>query len=235
MKKNTICKLITCTTLLVSVSLASFYAGKEHAKAIEVTSLENECEVVDFIELVHTNEKLNIEVKTMVVDDNQESVLVGQNELEKDDLEEEYTEAKTNEYETKQATLYDDTIMVYDKPLTNVSNKIDERFKTPSKIRCTFYVDHGYTKSQTYTKPGVLAGKKEWLGMACNLYAINEDGSIGDFLGTYHFLDTGAGINGDSLKKGESIDMWFSTYSEGDAFREKYGDYVYMEIIEMQG
>lgn len=139
-------------------------------------------------------------------------------------------------YGSEYVTLESDKelVSVYDKAI-KVKDNLKTGFEEPKKIRCTFYIDHGYTKSGTYTRPGVLAGKKEWLGKVCKLYAIDENGNIGEEIGTYEFLDTGAGIGGDSLKEGTSIDMWFSTYAEGESFRDMYGDYVYMEILETHG
>lgn len=58
-----------------------------------------------------------------------------------------------------------------------------------------------------------LAGKSEWLGKACYLYACNSDGSIGECLGYYEFHDTGYGRDGD-IPRGETIDIYMNTYNE---------------------
>ena len=97
-------------------------------------------------------------------------------------------------------------------------------------IRCTGYNDIGYTRSGEWTRPGVIAGKYEWLGKSCNLYRQNDDGSIGELIGTYEFLDTGYGING-SLEKGTSIDVWHPTEDAVWDWMAEYGDYVYIEFI----
>lgn len=104
------------------------------------------------------------------------------------------------------------------------------------KIRCTGYDDVGYTKSGEWTREGVIAGKEEWLHKKCKLYRINEDGSVGELIGEYTFLDTGYGIktktaNGveGSLKLGKSIDVWHPSEASIWEWMDEYGDYVYME------
>jgi len=97
-------------------------------------------------------------------------------------------------------------------------------------IRCTGYIDVGYTRSGEWTRDGVVAGKYEWLGRECNLYRQNEDGSIGEFIGRFEFLDTGYGIEG-SLVKGTSIDVWHPSEDSLWDWVDEYGDYVYMELV----
>ena len=104
------------------------------------------------------------------------------------------------------------------------------------KIRCTGYDDVGYTKSGEWTREGVIAGKEEWLHKKCKLYRINDDGSVGELIGEYTFLDTGYGIktktaNGieGSLKLGKSIDVWHPSEDSIWDWMDEYGDYVYME------
>lgn len=97
-------------------------------------------------------------------------------------------------------------------------------------IRCTGYIDEGYTRSGEWTRKGVVAGRYEWLGKKCNLYSQNKDGSIGEYIGTYEFLDTGYGIKG-SLENGTSIDVWHDSEESLYGWVNKYGDYVYIEFI----
>ena len=114
-------------------------------------------------------------------------------------------------------------------------------FPTPTKIRCTCYVDQGTTASGQETRPGIIAGKKEWLGRCAVLYRIEEDGSIGDLIGIYEFLDTGAGIDtdgdgkGDSIKKGLSVDVWQPSIEQAREWIATYGDYVYIQVVEAEG
>lgn len=104
----------------------------------------------------------------------------------------------------------------------------------PSIIRCTCYCDQGYTKSGQWVREGIVAGKEEWLGMAAVLYEVEEDGSMGDFIGIYEFLDTGYGING-SLQEGTSIDVYCPTLDACYDWIGQHGDYVYLQIIDGKG
>lgn len=114
-------------------------------------------------------------------------------------------------------------------------------FNEPTVIRCTCYTDHGTTASGKETRNGVVAGRKEWLGYVACIYAMNKDGSIGEFIGYYEFLDTGAGIDtdgdgkGDSIKNGTSIDVWLPDNASAKDWQSKYGDYVYIKIVEGVG
>lgn len=109
-----------------------------------------------------------------------------------------------------------------------------ERFAEPSIIRCTCYCDYGYTKSGQYVREGIMAGKKEWLGMTAYIWEVDEDGTVGDFIGIYEFLDTGYGING-SLKNGTSIDVWVPSEDAVWDWIGEHGDYVYLQIIDAKG
>lgn len=115
-----------------------------------------------------------------------------------------------------------------------IGNTYEEGFEEPKYIRCTGYCDYGYTKSGQYVRDGIMAGKKEWLGKTCVVYQVNEDGSCGNMIGMYEFLDTGNGING-SLINGTSVDIWFPTESEVWNWMSTYGDYVYIQIIDAVG
>ena len=73
------------------------------------------------------------------------------------------------------------------------------------------------------------------------LYRIEEDGSIGDMIGIYEFLDTGAGIDtdgdgeGDSIKKGLSVDVWQPSIEQAREWIATYGDYVFIQVVEAEG
>lgn len=114
-------------------------------------------------------------------------------------------------------------------------------FPEPTRIRCTCYTDNGTTASGAQTREGVIAGKREWLGKCAVLYHINEDGSIGDLIGIYEFLDTGSGIDtdgdgkGDSIKKGLSVDVWCPSMDAAREWIREHGDYVFIQIIEAEG
>jgi 3D (Asp-Asp-Asp) domain-containing protein len=109
------------------------------------------------------------------------------------------------------------------------------------KIRCTCYIEHGTTATGCKTREGIAAGRSEDLGKVAAIYSIAEDGSIGDFIGYYEFRDTGAGMDsdgdgiGDTIRTGKSIDVWQPSMDSAKAWIRKYGDYVYIMIIDAEG
>ena len=109
-----------------------------------------------------------------------------------------------------------------------------ESFAEPSVIRCTVYCDQGYTKSGQWVREGIVAGKEEWLGKAAILWEVDEDGSIGEFIGIYEFLDTGYGING-SIVNGTSIDVYCPSLDACWDWIGDHGDYVYLQIVDGKG
>ena len=114
-------------------------------------------------------------------------------------------------------------------------------YKTPQPVRCTCYIEHGITASGIQTRNGIIAGRKEWLGMAAVLYEVKEDGTLGDFIGYYEFCDTGAGIDtdsdgiGDTTATGNSVDVWQHNMGSARAWVKEHGDYVYMQIVPAVG
>lgn len=113
-------------------------------------------------------------------------------------------------------------------------------YKEPAIIRCTCYLDSGTMASGRTTFDGAIAGRREWIGKVAALYKI-EDGKIGDFLGYYEFLDTGAGMDsdgdgyGDTIRDGYSVDIWKPNMSEAKKWIRDNGDYVWMQIIDGKG
>jgi hypothetical protein len=107
--------------------------------------------------------------------------------------------------------------------------------------RCTCYCEPGITASGHYTRPGIVAGRRADLGKVAAIYKVNDDGSMGEFIGYYEFLDTGAGIDtdgdgkGDSIKKGLSIDVFRKSMDDVNSWIAEYGDYVYIEYIDAKG
>ena len=121
------------------------------------------------------------------------------------------------------------------------TDSINKYWDSPQPIRCTCYIEHGYTASGQWTRPHTAAGPREWLGCVGALYQMNEDGSMGDFIGYYEFIDTGAGIDtdgdgkGDTIINGESIDVWRPDMEMAVEWVETYGDYVYLKLINGNG
>ena len=109
------------------------------------------------------------------------------------------------------------------------------------RIRATCYCEPGITYSGHYTHVGICAGRKEDIGKVAAIYAIAEDGGVGDFIGYFEFLDTGAGMDtdgdgkGDSIKKGKSIDVFRNNLASAKEWIRTYGDYVYVKIIDSEG
>ena len=109
------------------------------------------------------------------------------------------------------------------------------------KIRATCYVEHGITYSGHYTHEGTLAGRKEDIGDVAAIYAVAEDGGVGEFIGYFEFYDCGAGFDtdgdgrGDSTIKGKTVDIFRNNLSRAKAWIKTYGDYVYIKRIEAEG
>lgn len=114
-------------------------------------------------------------------------------------------------------------------------------FKEPVKMRCTCYIDRGTTASGQQTRDGICAARRDWIGKVAAIYRIDENGKIGDFLGYYEILDTGAGIDtdgdghGDSIINGQSIDVWQPSIQAARDWVKANGDYVYIKIIDGKG
>lgn len=119
--------------------------------------------------------------------------------------------------------------------------RCDATAQDMKKVRCTCYCEDGITYSGHKTRKGVIAGRREDIGDIAALYAINSDGSLGEFIGYFDFYDIGAGIDtdgdgiGDSILKGKSVDVFKDNLSEVNEFIKTYGDYVFLKIIEAEG
>lgn len=112
------------------------------------------------------------------------------------------------------------------------------------KVSSTAYYDkYGTNSTADGTAPyyGVLAGKREWLGRSCQLYACNADGSVGKLIGSFTFHDTGYGAStgyGSSrilkgrcvgtIENGSCIDIFMRTYAECARYGRKN---VYIKFL----
>ena len=96
------------------------------------------------------------------------------------------------------------------------------------KVNSTGYWNkyNAHCADGTWPTPGVLAGKREWIGKSVDLYDIDHN-----YIGTYTFHDVGygrsIGYGYSKLKKGEclgdieaglTIDIFFSTESECNSY-----------------
>lgn len=101
----------------------------------------------------------------------------------------------------------------------------------------TAYCITGVTASGEYTKPGICAAKKEWLGKTIMVYQKLPDGNIGELIGIYECLDTG-GTKG--IKSGKVVDIWQPDMDSVQKFMDKvYEDgckgHVYIKVLDLEG
>lgn len=113
-------------------------------------------------------------------------------------------------------------------------------FHEPQVMRVTCYAYTGSpTASGKMPKEGrTIAGKRDWMGYAAVLYQVNEDGSIGDYIDTLEFDDTGYGMAteyGGTIELGQSVDVYRDTIDGCYEWISKYGDYCYVQIIPSEG
>lgn len=87
-----------------------------------------------------------------------------------------------------------------------------------------------------------IAGKVSWLNRSVNIYKCNSDGTVGDFIGTYTFDDTGYGAESGideskilegrtvgTIENGTCIDFFFDTEAECVDYGRRN---VYIQFID---
>ena len=92
----------------------------------------------------------------------------------------------------------------------------------------------------------ITIGKDNVLARGVN--AVNEDGSIGEFIGYQEILDTGYGretgigeskiLKGKSIgtiEAGETIDFYMPTLHMAEEWVDTYGDYLYIKLVKGVG
>jgi hypothetical protein len=131
-------------------------------------------------------------------------------------------------------------VAVFQPPITN---PIEE----PTIMRVTCYTANEGAICSTGIKPhyGVVAGAKEWEGKAVLLYTFdyNEGGKpvSKECVGLFTILDTGAGIDtdndgkGDTIKNGQSLDVYVDTKEQAQEWTREYGGYLLAIIVEGEG
>jgi 3D (Asp-Asp-Asp) domain-containing protein len=83
-----------------------------------------------------------------------------------------------------------------------------------------------------------LAGKTEWIGSVAALYEINEDDSIGEFIGYREVEDTGYGVASvkvpgmGTIETGETVDLFIEDREEAIQYGERK---IYIQIIDGEG
>lgn len=91
--------------------------------------------------------------------------------------------------------------------MSAVSVKADElEFHS---MKATAYCLDGITASGQQTREGICASRPEWIGKTAAIY-INDNETIGDFLGYYEIEDTGD----TPIRKGYVIDIWMDDYQD---------------------
>ena len=88
----------------------------------------------------------------------------------------------------------------------------------------TAYCLTGKTATETDTRPGIAASRREWFGKTARVYW-NNNGEPGDLIGEYVIEDTG----GEPIRNGSVIDIWLPTYDECMEFGRRL---VLVEVSE---
>lgn len=101
----------------------------------------------------------------------------------------------------------------------------------------TAYTITGKTASGQYTRPGIAAAKKDWIGKTVILYQRLPDDSVGEVIGTYEILDTG-GTKG--IKGGKVIDIWQPSDADAQEFMNRVYEngckgHIYFQLIDAEG
>lgn len=133
-------------------------------------------------------------------------------------------------------------IILFTKTEANADEASANPYGEPFQIRATCYTWTGNQCADgRYPVQGLtVAGKNDWLGKTAIIYSVNEDGTIGELIGIFEFMDTGYGINvtesdQGSIELGQSIDIYRDTLTECYDWISEYGDYVYIQIVDAKG
>lgn len=123
---------------------------------------------------------------------------------------------------------------------------ITDPLEEPTVMRVTCYTANEGATCSTGVIPhfGVVAGTKEWEGKAVALYTFEYVDGMAvpvECVGLFTILDTGAGIDtdgdgqGDSIKNGQSLDVYVDTGTQAEEWISRYGDYLLVQIIDGEG
>ena len=102
----------------------------------------------------------------------------------------------------------------------------------------------GVTSTGVKAHYGVVAGPPEWEGMVACLYKyeyVNGKPLPIENIGMFTVLDTGDGIDtdgdgrGDTIRNGESIDVYLESEEEVREWQKEYGDYTLLILIDGDG
>lgn len=100
------------------------------------------------------------------------------------------------------------------------------------QVKATAYcLNKNLTAMETKPRPGVVAGKREWLGKTMIAWLDDGEGQIKpeNYYGTFVFEDVGGS---EAIKAGYVIDVWIEGYENAKQFGCK--DLI-IQIIESDG
>ena len=129
---------------------------------------------------------------------------------------------------------------VFEPPKTNP-------LEVPTVMRVTCYTAKEGARCSTGVVPhyGVIAGAKEWEGKAVLLYTFEYDEGGEpipvECIGLFTILDTGDGIDtdkdgrGDTIRNGQSLDVYVETGNHAEEWVNTYGDYLLVQIVDGKG
>lgn len=102
----------------------------------------------------------------------------------------------------------------------DLDSKVEKPIEAPQRewhsMIATAYCLQGLTATETPTRPGIAASKREWFGRTAKVYR-NNDGVPGELIGVYTIEDTG----GKAIRNGSVIDIWLPTEDECFRFGRK--------------
>jgi hypothetical protein len=73
------------------------------------------------------------------------------------------------------------------------SNQMPVRADSLIKAQVTCYCEPGATCTGSTKKDKIIASKREWLGYVAVVYKVDEDGEVGEYIGTFPIDDIGYG------------------------------------------
>lgn len=104
----------------------------------------------------------------------------------------------------------------------------EEADGTLFQIESTAYYEGEVTASGQKVRKGICAGRKEWLGLTCIIYA-DDNGEPGDYIGIYEMLDTGSDSR---IREGKCIDIYMP---EKETCLEWGRRKVWVQLVEADG
>ena len=102
-------------------------------------------------------------------------------------------------------------------------------YQNPVQIETTAYCDYGLTASGSMVREGVCAARRDMIGKCAIVYEMEEDGTLGDFIGYYEILDTGGDYR---IENGSVIDIYIPDYDKCIEYGRRK---VYVQIVEAKG